>query len=180
MSGLGVRDLQLLDLVDAEARTPFSGTVWRVVREGVDPTQGRPVSGRWDPGLFDVLYTSMEKEGAIAEIHYHLSLQPVFPSKTRSVVHELRVSADATLVIPDLAALTRLGVAADVFQSRNYARMQQIGDAAFFLGFDALIAPSARYACQNMVLFTERYDPGEITAVNRDVIDWDTRRGSRH
>jgi hypothetical protein len=36
----------------------------------------------------------------------------------------------------------------------NDDRTQEIADSAYFLGFDGLIAPGARWACLNLVLFT--------------------------
>jgi hypothetical protein len=40
----------------------------------------------------------------------------------------------------------------------DYARTQAIGDAAYFLGFDGLIVPSARSRFLNFVLFDTRID----------------------
>src|SRR5690242_17091094 len=91
------RDLTLLDALDACRREPLEGPVWRIVREGRDPVQGYPAGARWDPGTFDVLYTSLERNGALAEIHFHLSRQPVFPSKIRSVLHRIAVTTRRTL-----------------------------------------------------------------------------------
>jgi len=46
----------------------------------------------------------------------------------------------------------------------NNDRSTKSGDAAYFFGFDGLIAPSARWACLNLVLFTERLAPQSGTA----------------
>lgn len=58
-------------------------------------------------------------------------------------------------------------------KSEEYPRTQQIGEVAHFLEFDGLIVPSARYGCQNAVLFGDRVPP-EAMAVVRDhgLIDW--------
>jgi hypothetical protein len=48
-------------------RDPFTGPVWRAVREERDPSVGTPSSSRWCNGNFDVLYTSLEADGAVAE-----------------------------------------------------------------------------------------------------------------
>ena len=146
------RDLALLDLIDAQPRTPFAGEAWRIVRAERDVRQGWPAGARWDPGRFDVLYTALERDGALAEIHFHLSRQPVFPSKLRSILYRLRVVAQATLDLADMAALARLGVPIEHYATLDYARCQEIGDAAQFLGFDAILAPSARWPCRNLSL----------------------------
>jgi len=177
---VGIRDLHLLDLIDAQPRVAFDGAVWRVVREGRDPTAGRASGGRWDPGVFDVLTTSLARDGALSEIHYHLSLQPVFPSKVRFVAHELKVAATANLVIADVAALGAYGVDAATYGARDYKRSQEIGDAAFFLGFDGLRAPSARGPFQNLVLFTERFAPEQIEPARAEPLDWAALRKPKH
>lgn len=176
------RDLDLLDAIDAFKREPFSQPVWRVAREEREPTLGAATNSRWCDGTFDALYTSLERDGALAEIHALLSLQPVFPSKIRSFVHKLAIDARATLRLADLSTLARLGVDAARYRERDYAKTQAIAEAAYFLGFDGLIAPSARWDCLNLALFTDRLAPGEIAVVEteRQPIDWSAwRRASR-
>ena len=104
------RDSALLDALDAFDRVSYAGETWRVVRDGRDPLQGSASGGRWDPTLFDVLYTSLNPDGAVAEVHFHLSRQPVFPSKIRYRLHRIRVRTAKTLRLPDLDAMVRLGV----------------------------------------------------------------------
>ncbi|OAI27300.1 hypothetical protein A1351_13745 [Methylosinus sp. R-45379] len=177
------RDLALLDAIDAMDREPFEGKVWRAVREGRDPTLGSPSQSRWCNGLFDILYTSLERDGAIAEINALLSSQPVFPSKMRWDCYELSIRATKTLRIADLPMLQKLGVDVATFQERRYDQTQAIADAAFFLGFDGLIAPSARWACSNLMLFTSRLQPSDIElAADAGVpIDWtEWRRANRY
>ena len=168
------RDLQLLDAIDAFRREPIDAEVWRVVRDGRDPVLGSPSLSRWCDGMFDVLYTSLEREGAVAEIHALLSLQPVFPSRTRWLAHKLKVAATQTLRLADLPTLALLGVDVDRYDARDYSRTQPIADAACFLGFDGLIAPNARWLCLNLVLFTERMAPDQIEMLGQDdqPIDW--------
>ena len=172
------RDLQLLDAMDAFRREPLDAEVWRVVRDGRDPALGSPSQSRWCDGTFDVLYTSLERNGAIAEAYALLSLQPVFPSRVQFLAYRLRVSARQTLKLADLPTLKRLGVDTDHYADRNYSRTQPIADAGYFLGFDGLVAPSARYRCLNLVLFTERLAPQQTEIVSRDErpIDWDEWR----
>lgn len=173
------RDLELLDALDARPRVPYEGDVWRVVREGRDVLQGAAAGARWDPGTFDVLYTSLAREGALEEIHFHLSRQPVFPSKIRFVLHRIVVRTQRTLRLADMAALETLGVTADQYRGLGYRRTQEIGDAAAFLGFDGILASSARWDCLNLVLFTDRLDSTDLSVKDREPIDWDAWRKAR-
>ena len=171
------RDIALVDAIDAFARTPFNGQTWRVCREGRDPLQGAPSQSRWCNGTFDILYTSATREGAVAEIYAFLNLQPVFPSKLRYFAHELDVQVDKALRLADLAALQQLGVDTSRYRERGYARTQEIADAAYFLNFDGLIAPSARSDCMNIMLFTDKLDAENVVLARSDTapIDWRSR-----
>jgi RES domain-containing protein len=176
------RDLKLLDDIDAHLRQAYANTVWRVVRYGSDPLQGRRSRSRWCNEEFDILYTSLERDGAIAELHSLLTLQPVFPSKNPFHVHRLRVCARQCLLLTELPMLARLGVNTDRYLDRKYDKTQSIADAAYFLNFDSLLVPSARWRCINAVLFTDRIEPARLTleAMEPDTVDWDDwRRHSR-
>lgn len=176
------RDLAIIDALDAFPRETFAGEVWRVVREGRDPLLGGRSSSCWCDATFDVLYTSLERDGAVAEIHALLALQPVFPSKIGWFAHRLRVLAARTLKLADLPTLARLGVDTDRYADRDYSRTQPIAEAAFFLGFDGLIAPSARFRCLNLVLFTKRIASQQIEVLGTESgpIDWSLwRKGAR-
>ena len=166
------RDLDLLDKVDALPRTPYEGTVWRIAREGRDPLQGYPAAARWDPGTFDVIYTSLAREGSLAEIHFHLSRQPVFPSKLVSVLHRITLRTRRALQLADISAVEALGVRADRYGELDYGCTQAIGDAAYFLGFDGLLVPSARWDCQNLVVFTDQLAPEDMAVEELAVVDW--------
>jgi len=181
MTDRRARDLELLDAIDGFKREPFAQPVWRVARQGCEPILGAATKSRWCDGTFDVLYTSLDRNGALAEIHALLSSQPVFPSKIRSFVHKLAIDAKATLRLADLPTLASLGVDVERYRERDYTKTQTIADAACFLGFDGLVAPSARWDCLNAVLFTDRIAPGGITIVETEAkaIDWDAWRRAR-
>ena len=166
------RDPALLDALEAFDPVPYEGETWRAVRDGRDPLQGSASGGRWDPALFDVLYTSLQGDGAIAEVHFHLTREPVFPSKIKYGLHRIRVRTTKTLLLPDLKAMIALGVDPDRYREVLYAATQALGDAAYFLGFDSIIAPNARWSCNNLILFTDQIAPKNIEVVESFKIDW--------
>lgn len=176
-----VRDPALIDALDRLPRSRFSGTVWRIDREGRDPAQCSASGGRWDDGSFDVLYTSLQREGALAEMHFHLSRgQPVFPTRLRYALYELQVKMHEVITLPTVADIEALGLQPGIYgqmlyveRQGEYPRTQDIGEAARFLGCDGLIAPSARLACQNGVLFCGALQPGAVTVTHdHGLIDW--------
>ena len=167
------RDLILLDAVDAFPREQLRQTVWRVVREGRDPLVGAPSLSRWCNGTFDVLYTALERDGAIAETYARLSAQPVFPSKLKWFVHKITVECHR-LFSADFQALARLGVDISSYRAREYKRTQEVADVAFFLDFDGLLVPSARWTCANLGVFTDRVDPSDLLleTTEPNPVDW--------
>jgi len=166
------RDPALLDALDAFDRNSYAGETWRVVRDGRDPLQGSGSGGRWDPALFDVLYTSLNPDGAIAEVNFHLSRQPVFPSKIRYGIYRIRVSTAKTLKLPDLDTMIPLGVDPARYREILYEPTQAIGDAAYFLGFDSIIAPNARWSCNNLILFTDQIALIDLEVIETSEVNW--------
>jgi RES domain-containing protein len=155
-----MRDPDLLDRLQAMPMGNYETQVWRITREGRSPLLASSPKGRWDDGSFDVLYTALTADTARAELHFHLTRgQPVFPSGLKLHLHELLITARRTLVFESVEALTPFGVSPAEFGTLDHARLQveyavtqQIGEAAQFLGVDALIVPSARWPSSNLVI----------------------------
>lgn len=149
----------------------FEGIAWRVTWATRDPLAGGTGGGRWHPpNDFEALYTSLEENGALAEIYHHLSKAPVF-SSSHVKMNKLAVRTERTLAFDDLEALEPLGVDQEAFRRGNPARSREIGAAARFLDIDGLIVPSARWPCRNLVLFPDRLPDLERLKVleSRDV-----------
>ena len=166
-----VESLSLLPTVQLESE------VFRATRIGADPTTPSFSGGRWSPSLeggpgVSVLYTSFERDGAIAEVvSFLVELTPT-PGPHPIKVTRLSVST-ATTIRLSYADLTMLGVDLDRHGERDYAPTQKIGAALAFLGIDGLIAPSARWPCNNLMIFggnhtlTERLEP-----IAEETIEW--------
>ena len=176
-----VHDRAVLDALEAAPSHPFEGTVWRVARAGRDPLRGSGASGRWNAASeFEVLYTSLERDGALAETGYRLSLEPVWPSLLHHEVHRLEVKTQRTLRLANLNSLVPLGIDVSRYESFDYSVSQSIAAAAWFLDFDGLVVPSARFDCQNLVLFPENLAPdGHVELRETESIDWAAWRKSR-
>ena len=127
--------------------------------------------GRWHPpNDFEALYTSLDENGAMAEVYYHLSRAPVF-SSSHAIISRLRVHTERTLIFDGIASLELVGVDEDSFRKGERVRTQEIGAAARFLDIEGLIVPSARWSCNNLVLFSDRLSDRESLRVadTRDV-----------
>jgi hypothetical protein len=151
-----IHDQELLDRLGAYAPLSFSDTAFRATRMNLSPLTPSLTGGRWAPKDFTpVLYTSTAYDGALAEISFHLALLTPRPSKP---VHVHRIHATTTTTLHLLKAdLIDLGVDWDLYGSLGYERCQQIGAAVAFLECDGLIAPSARWKCDNLMIFTNNH-----------------------
>ncbi|MFZ0208584.1 MAG: RES family NAD+ phosphorylase [Roseiarcus sp.] len=71
------------------------------------------------------------------------------------------------------ADLEALGVEMSRYGERDYARTQEIGGVAASLGIDGLIAPSARWPCDNLMIFTNNHHAGErLEVVGSEEVEW--------
>jgi hypothetical protein len=174
-----IHDRSLLDALEAVDPEPFAGDVWRVTRKGRDPLRGSLAHGRWSPSAeFEVLYTSLERDGALAEIGYRLSLEPVWPSLLEHEIHRIGAAIERIVRFADIETLVPMGVNAARYQTFDYEATQAIAAAAYFLEFDGMLVPSARFSCFNLVVFTER--SADLTLKHSQPIDWGRWRRERH
>ena len=171
--------LHKFELTDAISRLPeiqFEGRVFRVMAGNFDPTAPSGSGGRWAfptsaDGGCSVLYTSRSRDGAIAEVASYLALSTPRPSRPL-YVHALEIATHKTLRLT-IDDLKRLGVSEAEYGNRNYFVTQQIGAAVNFLGYDGLIVPSARWNCENVVLFTENHGfHHKLEKAEVEEIDW--------
>ena len=148
-----LRDPELLELLESMDTRPWSGLVYRVAWQGRDPAQGSSgKKGRWSSprGEFEILYTSLERLGAEAEFEAFWMLFEQRPDRP-ALTHALRVRLKKVIHL-DYSMLENLGVPEAKYEDRKYGRTQEIADAIYFLGYDALISPSARYPCDNVTM----------------------------
>ncbi len=168
-----VHDPDLLDALDGIEPQPFAGPVWRVTWASRDPLVGGTGGGRWHPpNAFEALYTSLEHDGALAEIYHHLSRAPVF-SSSHVTINKLGVSLERTIALPDVESLIPLGVDPADFRRGDQGRSREIGAAARFLDMEGLIVPSARWTGANVVLFLDRLQDRDALVVEQtQEVNW--------
>jgi hypothetical protein len=168
-----LHDRELLDRLAAFAPVKFDGEVFRATRRGLDPLAASVSGGRWMvPGETPTLYTSREHDGAMAEIVHHWSQLTPMPSKL-VLVHTLGLRLRKTVRLGRVE-LVNLGVDWDNFGTAALGRTQAIGAAVAHLEYDGLIAPSARWNCDNIMLFVTNHDGREDGLVMRRTaeVDW--------
>jgi len=175
-----VHDRAILDALDGMVPAPVDASVWRVTIAGRDPVLGSAAHGRWSPGgTVEVLYTSLERDGALAEIGFRLSLEPVWPSRIKHEIHEIAAKTERTLHLPDIASLAAYGVDVSRYESFDYDAAQSLAAAAHFLEFDGLLVPSARHRSANLVIFMDRDAAASFHVKQTHPVDWSAWRKRR-
>jgi hypothetical protein len=173
-----IHEQRLLDQLSSLATERFEGEVFRATGASADPLAFSVHGGRWAPAARDgadvpVLYTSQAREGALAEVVSYLTQLTPLPLSRPLKVSRLRVSTAKTLRLAR-AGLQWLGVEMARYGERDYARTQEIGAALAFLGLDGLIAPSARWHCDNLMIYqTNHRLPSErLEVLGAERVDW--------
>lgn len=172
-SGRSSHDDRLLDALTSLPETSFSGPVWRVVNAMRSPIDGSRGSGRWNSDINEVLYTSLESNGALSEIHFHISRgNPIFPSRLKHNLVQLTAEFARVLDLSDPSMLTSLDVDMARYSEILYSKTQEIGDAVAFLGIEAIIAPNARHQSNNLIVFMQNIDLEMIEIGEMTSADW--------
>lgn len=172
-----IHDPDLCDRLSELGEERFEGTVFRATRVGADPIAASISGGRWAPPAsrdvsVSVLYTSFERDGALAEVASYLAELSPIPGPRPLKVTRLAVSTGKTLRLAR-ATLESLDVDMACYGERDYGRTQAIGSALAFLGFDGLIAPSARWPCDNLMIFSDNHKMTErLEALGAEEIEW--------
>lgn len=156
-----IHDRDLLDALERLERSRLHQDLWRVCWVDTDPCVGSAGGGRWHPsGSIEGLYTSTSEDGAIAEVHHHLALAPVYSSAAKQM-WKLRATLDHVLDLSDQSVLAELGVTYE-----HVEKSQEIGATAHFLEYQAVLVPSYRWQGSNALIFPEYVDPGhELTVI---------------
>jgi RES domain-containing protein len=137
----------------------LASTVYRIVRSGIDPLSSRGSKlngGRYNaPGVDGVLYASLEKATAIAEITKGLTARGVNPSifgPRDWWLYEIELNLRKVLDLTDPKVLAHLQLTADSLAAEDVRLTQQIGKQALEAGFQAILAPSATHKGRNVVI----------------------------
>ena len=171
-----IHDPKLLDHLADLPEIRFDGSVFRATALGADPKAVSFRGGRWAPpydaeGGFPVLYTSLNRQCALAEVAaYLLELSPI-PRKPLKVT-ELVVSTSKTLRLVR-AELEHLGIDMQRFAERRYEQTQKLGAAINFLGLHGFVVPSARWDSDNLIICGGNYDVETIDERGSSEIPWE-------
>jgi len=171
-----IHDQGLVDRLSVLPVENFAGEVFRVTGLSADPLANSVNGGRWAPGagagiVVPTLYTSMERNGALAEVVSYLAMLTPLPTRPLKAT-KLGISTSQTMRLVR-TGLESLGVDWTRYGERDYSRTQTIGAALAFLGLDGLIAPSARWSCDNLMIFSNNHSMNErLEVISEEQVEW--------
>ena len=141
--------------------TDWEGSAWRIHKQkyvATDPGGSRRVSGRYHRGTDQVpdnqtwgtLYLATRPEICLAELFRHIT-PDLFPFLNGYRLSEIALSLRSVL---DCRQPERMGLdLAALVADDDYELTQSIGKAAYVLGLEGLLTPSATGLGDNLILF---------------------------
>lgn len=156
---------ELVARVDGIQRSQFAGEAFRNHGPGYGPldTGGSRIhGGRWNPKeSFPVLYLGLSPETAVAEFYRLVERQGRHPS---DLLPRRLTTVDVALVrVLDLTvggSAETLGLHLHELTAEDPSPCQAVGDAAHYLGFEAVKAPSATGTGEVLAVFWDKVLPG--------------------
>ena len=149
---MAIHDPELQDAIERLGSEALEAViVWRHMFNDNAPELSNIRGARWNPPGVAAIYTSEDRETALAEGQHAIDVQPLRP-RARRFLYELRISARKVLRIR-LTDFPALGLDSADLTTTDFAACQRVGAHAAFLGYDAIIVPSARADGSNVVLF---------------------------
>jgi RES domain-containing protein len=153
----------LVDAIDRLDPIAYQGKLFRHVAAGRHPLSGagaRSQGGRWNPPQsFATLYLADSEETVEAEFRrmarrQGLELQAFFPRRVYRIEVDLQAVIDLTFPVSLPAPLADLDLSSD-----ELTGTQAVGEAAQYLGREAILAPSAAGEGRVLAVFIDRLLP---------------------
>lgn len=165
----------MLDILQSALVSAWSREVYRHMFGSHPPARGNTTGARWNDTNVQAIYTSCERETALAEAEYYIAVQPLRPRAKRTL-YTINVSLQNVLDLTATGLLDRLGITADVLSGTDHTPCRTVGGAVSWLGHDGLLVPSVRRAGgTNLVIYRQDLSTNEFAVTAEEVITEDAR-----
>ena len=162
-------DEDIVQRVNDLGSAPWSGIAFRYTSVGRDPRSGtgaRLFGGRWNPrGVFATIYLALPLAACLAELDRRAQAAGWPVPALIAQGQELHTIAARDLQVLDLrsdAALNQVGLTTDDIADEDWTACQTVGHAAYFLGYNGVLAPSATGLGLVTAAFASRLAPGQL------------------
>jgi RES domain-containing protein len=135
------------------------------------PERENTLGARWNPAEVPAIYTSLSRDGVIAEADYQIHMEPLRP-RVKRTVYQLFVSLSSVLDISQPGMLAAVGLAPRHLAELDHSNCQTVGGAVEYLEHDGLLVPSARLeGAAHLVIYPNRQSENyEIRVQAKEVI----------
>jgi RES domain-containing protein len=162
-----VPDLRIIELLDELPRSSFRDEAFRHQGPGYHPLSGegaRIQGGRWNPSnSFPVLYLAVDASTAAAEFFRRANREGRPPEDLLPRrLYRYRVELSAVLDLRGPDELTQVGLSFLDLSSDDLSKCQAVGEAAHYVGFESIRAPSATSVGGNLAIFFDRLLPDSM------------------
>jgi RES domain-containing protein len=162
---------ELLDRLQAITSAPWAGQAFRHMFGDYPPDAENTRGARWNPPGVAALYTSLARDGALAEAKHQIAVQPI-PPRARRTIYTLKLTLAGVLDLTDADLLQSLGVGQAELAADDMTACRCLGGAADSLMHDGLLLPSARSTNTNLVIFpTNRARDARFEILHAEPID---------
>lgn len=153
-------DPDLLDQLEELGAAPWAGRLWKYLFGETYVFRENTRGARWNPPDCPAIYTSLGRDGAVAEGAYLISTQGIPPSKQR-YLYEIEATLSRVVDLSASATLGGLGIEREELTTVDFGKCPYIGGAADYLGFDGIKVPSARSEDTHLVILTRNLEIGD-------------------
>src|SRR5207248_5728936 len=118
----------MLDILQSAAASEWEGTVYRHMFGSHPAARSNTEGARWNAAGLEAIYTSCERETALAEADYSISMQPLRP-RTKRTLYTIHLSLKNVIDLTAPNLLTRLGITDEVLSGIDHLPCRTIGGA---------------------------------------------------
>jgi RES domain-containing protein len=125
---------------------------------------------------FATIYLAQPAAACIAELDRTAAaagLSPEAMIRKGITLHVLAVDEMQVLDLREEATLGIIGLELEDISDDDWTACQGVGHAAYFLGFDGVLAPSATGAGLVLAAFESRLSPGQLTLLRSEPLTQD-------
>jgi RES domain-containing protein len=174
-----VPDEDLVDRVNELGATKVSIEAYRHTASGRDPLSGegaRQNGGRWNPAGHPTVYLAAPERACAAEFS-RMADRVGAPARALLErgrdLHRLVVEDLPVLDLTPEDTLDHVGLSPDDVADDDFAACQAVGQAAHFLAYGGVMAPSATGVGVVVAAFEDRVRPGQVRLMETVPFDWD-------
>lgn len=176
MSGV-FPDEALVEAVNDIGSIEWSGLAYRHTGRNRDPLSGQGAQvhgGRWNPPGRPTIYLAQPIDTCVLEFARMAEATGAAPTSLMRrgwQVHHVEIAGLSVLDLSAATSLHHVGLDLEDITDDDWTACQTVGEAAHFLSFAGVVAPSATGSGSVIAVFEDRIGPGQLKVLNSELLD---------